>query len=336
MASFFGKSKVWGEICAKLESAGLKVENPRDIEPLLESCLSEYSQKYRQFHHKLESEVWQLEVELSQEKEKIGNEVETFSNFSSLEIAQAEANIDLLRHDRSLFNVIRNKFRTRRETRKIIRLKNELLEKKQALESPLKIKETELAQRKGSIDLLARRECQDLINTIDLLKSLSSSQDLAVAAAEMEMLEYLKQLPANYYVINNVNLSVEKGFNFEGKWLIHGHIDHLVITPSGLFAIEVRNWNKQTIEKNSPNDPAAQIKFASQLCYEIIKPAFPGVTVRSILAFRGHPPEFQTSGIVKLMPIQEVPAYIIWFKDNTLTNQAAHQLLSRIQEINKS
>jgi len=336
MASFYGTSKIWGEVCVKLATTGIKVGRPSDIETLLESCLSEYSQKFRQTHHRLEADIWKSEMDLLQEKERVNAELLSISNFASLEIAQAEANLDLLRHDRSIFNLIRNIFRARRESRKISRIQAELQVKQQSLKIPLETRETELLQKKGSIDELARQEWQDLITQIELLKNIFGSQELGVASTELEMLEYLKQLPDDFQVINNINLTVDRGFLFEGKWLTNGHIDHLVITPSGLFAIEVKNWNRETSDKDSTIDPFRQIKYSAQLCYEMIKPAFPDVSMRSILAFKGHAPDFQTSGIVKSIPLPEVPGYIIWFNDNTLSSQTIIQLRNQILDINKN
>jgi hypothetical protein len=334
MASIYGTSKVWGEIKKKLEAIKLKADHPREIEPLLERCTQAYEHQLKQVRQRLASEISILEQEIAQEREKSWSSLKTFSEYSTLEIAQIEANLDLLKHDHSVFNLIRNYFRTRRETRRLAKLREELDHQRGTIELPAHTKEIELEQKKAQRDEITRQECQEIIAQIDFLKSISGSQELASASAEIELQEYLKPLPRNVHIFNNVNLRVSRGFLFEGMWLINAHIDILLVTPAGLFAIEVKNWSKQIEEKGSTANPYEPIKRAAQLCYEIIKPDFPGVTVRSILAYRGHTAEYQNSGIVKVLPLTEVQAYINWFTDNTLTEQSLQKMITRIQEIN--
>lgn len=334
MTSFYGTSKVWGEISQKLEAFHLTASHPKEIGPLLERCLTEYEQQLKRVHQELENEISLLDHEIYLEKEKVKAHLKTFPEYSSLEIEQSEANLELYKHDHSIFNFIRNYFRVRHESRKIAKLREDLKDSRNEMEQPLHAKEIELEQKIAQKDELARRECQEVIAQIDFLRSISGSQELASAVAEVELQEYLGQLPGSCHVFNNINLRVDRGILFEGKWLIKAQIDQLVVTPAGLFVIEIKNWSKQFGEKGFSSDPYEQIKLAAQLCHEIIKPDFPGITVRSILAYRGHPPGYQNSGHVKALLLLDIPAYINFFTDNTLTNQALQQMVTRIQEIN--
>jgi len=335
MANIYGTSKVWGEIKKKLEALKLTADHPKEIEPLLEGCMTTYEQQLKQVRQKLANEISLMEQEIAQEREKSRGSLKTFSEYSVLEIAQIEANLDFLKHDHSIFNFIRNYFRTRRETRRLVSLRADLDNQRSTIELPAHTKEIELEQKKAQKDELTRQACQEIIAQIDYLKSISGSQELASASAEIELQEYLQQLPRNFHVFNNINLQVSRGFLFEGMWLINAHIDQLLVTPAGLFAIDIKNWSKQQLEeKGSSANPYEPIKRAAQLCYEMIKPDFPGVTVRSILAYRGHTAEYQNSGIVKVLPLTEVQAYIKWFTDNTLNELSIQQMLARIKEIN--
>jgi hypothetical protein len=55
--------------------------------------------------------------------------------------------------------------------------------------------------------------------------------DESGAAGELEILPYLKELPDSFTVVCDLNFADS-----------FGNIDHLVIGPSGVFAIDVKNW----------------------------------------------------------------------------------------------
>ncbi|MDD4102606.1 MAG: nuclease-related domain-containing protein [Kiritimatiellae bacterium] len=51
------------------------------------------------------------------------------------------------------------------------------------------------------------------------------------AAGEFEFVKFLKDLPDTYTVINDLDFADS-----------YGNIDHLIVGPSGVFAIDVKNW----------------------------------------------------------------------------------------------
>ena len=336
MANIHGTTKAWGAIKAKLDVLQLSADRPSEIEPLLERCQLEYEQQIKQVRLKLKNEIAQLKQEVYQEEEKAKINLEAISEDGAKEIKQLEEKLEILKHDRNIFNFFRNYFRSRHVARRLADLRKNVIVEQQKIGQSVHAKEVDLDRKKSRVDELARQECREVLKQIEYLRGILGSQELANAIAEQELQDYLSQFPDNCHIINNVAITVERGVLFEGKWLINAQIDQLVITPSGLFAIEIKNWNKQPGDKGSPGNPYEPIKRAAQLCYEVIKSEFPGITVRSILAYRGRPPDNLSSGIVKALPLPEVPIYINWFKDNSLSNQAIQLLLTRLMEISKT
>jgi len=182
---------------------------------------------------------------------------------------------------------------------------------------------------------MANAACREIRDRVEILKSISGSHELTSAVVELEMIEILSRLPENFHILNDIHLRTERGIRFEGEWLIRGEISNLVVSPAGLFAIEVNSGSKQNAEKGAAFDPSDQIKRAAHLCYSFLKPDFPAVTVRSILAYRGHLPESQKTGIVKTLPIADVPGYITWFKENTLNEALMEGIVKYILEISE-
>jgi Nuclease-related domain len=333
MASVYGTSKSWGEIQTKLGEFHLSADKPSDIEPLLERCQIDYEQQIKQVRQKIKSEIAQLKQEIIQEEETTRANLAILTSNTSLQIEQAKSRLEHLKQDRGFSNSVRNLFRIPRESLTLARLQKTLKEQLNNIERPLHSKEMDLERKKSQVDELARAECGDVLAQIEFLRNLLISRELAGAVAELELQENLRQLPDNVHLINNMMMAVERGILFEGKWLVKGQIDQLVLTPSGLFAIDVINWSKQPEKKGSAPDPFEEIRRAAQLCYEMIKPIQPGINVRSILAYRGRPPEEETSGAVKSLPLHEVASYIGWFKDKSVSSQVMQQLLTRLDEI---
>jgi Nuclease-related domain len=81
----------------------------------------------------------------------------------------------------------------------------------------------------------------------------------AGAVAELELIELLRKLPENFYIINDVKLSLRKGMKFDGEWLQSAQIDHLVISPAGIFVIEAKNWSKEFIKSGDYFNPYQQV-----------------------------------------------------------------------------
>jgi hypothetical protein len=335
MASIYGTSGAWKEITAKLETYQLKAEHPREIELLLQSCVKEFEGQFDQAMQATEAEIALLEQEIAREKEKVRAELEEFAEEHALEIKQAELTVDYYRHERSIFNVVRSFFRIRRETGKLDGLQKTLQDYRDGIEHELHEKEAQLEQTKANKNTMAEAACREPRERVEMLKSISGSHELATAVAELEMIDMLSRLPENFHILNDVRLRAERGIRFDGDWLIRGEINNLVVAPAGLFAIEVNIGSKQAVQKDASIDPRDQIKRAAHLCYSFLKPEFPTVSVRSILAYRGHIPESQKTEIVKTLPIPEVPAYITWFKEDTLNDALMQEIVEYILDISE-
>jgi hypothetical protein len=335
MASIYGTSGAWKGIATELEKYQLKADHPGEIELLLRSCNLEYEQQFDKAKSAIENEIGMLEQDIYQEKEKVRVELQKLADEHALEIKQAEVTVDFYRHDRSIFNLVRSFFRIRRETGKIEGLQKTIQDQRDEIEHKLHEKEAQLEQIKATKNPMAEAACRETHEMVEILKRISSSAELANAITELEMIEILSRLPENFHVLNNIRLRAERGIRFEGDWLSRGEISSLVITPAGLFAIEVHRGGKQTAQKENEPDQRKQIKRAAHLCYSFLKTEFPAVSVRGILAYRGHLPESQATSVVKTLPIPEVPSYITWFKENTLDEKVMKEIAEFVLNISE-
>jgi len=335
MASIYGTSGAWKGIVARLDSYQLKAERPDEIELLLQSCNLDYEQQFDKAKSAIENEIALLGQDIDQEREKVRVELQKFADEHALEIKQAEVNVDFYRHDRSIFNSVRSFFRIKRETGKLEGLQKTIQGYHDEIGHELHEKEAQFEQIKTTKEHMADAACREIREKVEILKSISGSAELANAVAELEMIEILSRLPENYHVLNNIRLRAERGIRFEGEWLSRGEISNLVVCPAGLFAIEVYRGSKQTAQNEKQSDPREQIKRAAHLCFSFLKTEFPAVSVRSVLAYRGHLPEGQAASVVKALPIPDVQSYITWFKENMLDEKVAKEIVRYLLDISE-
>lgn len=332
MASTYGTSGAWRAITAQLEAVQLKVNRPNEIQPLLQSCAKEYAKQFNQARRLIEEEIATLEQEIVQEREKIRIDLEKYAEQYALEIKQAELHADFYRNDRHIFNLVRSFFRIRRETGKLTSLQKNVQDYRDEIEYDVREKENQLEYKKTNKDKLAEAACAEIHSQVDVLKNIVGSPGLANAVTELGMIETLSHLPDNYHVLNDLHIKLERGIKFDGEWFIQGQISNLVVSPTGLFAIEVNHGGKQSAKQDATVDPRDQIRLAAQLLYLILKPDFPTVSVRSILVHRGSLPDNQKTQIVKTLSAADVPGYITWFKENTLDEVTMQKIVVHIRD----
>ncbi len=318
MAKIIGNSGAWAFICQEIETIGFRAENISDIEKIIE-----YEKKKLETEQDLKSEL--LEKETQDFSEKMSHLEKEYQKvvFSSKEkiknrFEKHTLKIKHLRKPTSFFKKIKRRFQIAEEKRKVKALRKKgrfffenLKRKKVRLEKSIEEK-----HKRNKIHIEEKEEKIEF--NIRYLQKIGSSPDLFGAIAELELIKYLGTLPANYYIVNDVNLSARKWYFFDGKHRRTAQIDTMIISPAGIFVIEVKNWSKGFIEKNNYHDPYDQVKWAAYLCYIQTK-----VKTRSIIAHTGNIPSRPQGSYAKVLRLNEVKNYVLWFenKDKELSNE---------------
>lgn len=332
MAQIDGTSGSWQAIVKLLEEIGLRVEAPGEIQAHLTEHRHQLAQKLAEAQEKIREQVKPVEDEIQIEKENIQNGPTKRLAELEEDIRQARLHLELFRLDKGILGRVGNLFRIRREEKKLHRLEQARSEIAGRLERLLGEQDRVLAEKRAAIEAEAAQEYRDINIKITTLQGVLDSKELADAILELEVLEHLRALPDSARVLNGVRLEADSPARLEGKSFWSGKIDHLVITPSGLFAVGVWRGGKP---ESAESDPVEQIRRAAHLCHELLKNNFPGITVRAVLACRGHAPESQHGAYVKSLPLDEVGRYINWFKDSGLGAERIEQVARYIEEIGK-
>jgi len=169
------------------------------------------------------------------------------------------------------------------------------------------------------------RHIEVLAENIKKLEGLQNSPELAGAQAEHAVIDQLRHLPHDCIVFNDVRLRATRYIRFNGVALQSAQIDHLVLSPAGIFVIETKEWSKSFVESGDYHDPFDQVARAAYLCYVTAK-QFGKVQVRSIISCAGHLPAKPPDAKVKVLRIDELAGYISWFKERALSPELFSQL----------
>ena len=142
------------------------------------------------------------------------------------------------------------------------------------------------------------------------VEALAHSGVLANAIAERAVIRTLSTLPDDFVLINDLHLSTNQDVPFEDSYLKTAQLDHLLVGPTGLYAIETRNWSSTVAADGDEADPVLQVTRASFLCSRILKDAGCNQIVRSVVACGGAPPTRSGGAHVAIMPTARLLAYV--------------------------
>lgn len=163
------------------------------------------------------------------------------------------------------------------------------------------------------------------------------------AIGEQKVVEELKQLPDEYILINDFTLNFDKPifYSQERSYIKSVQIDHLLISPAGIFLIETKNWSKESLKNINLRSPVAQIKRTNYALFRLLSDNFNSklgkhhwgkrkIPIRNLIVLINRKPteEFQ---YVKILTLPELVGYVKYFQPSLSdreVNQISDYLLS--------
>lgn len=320
MAKIIGTSGAWKSICLELNNAGFYPEKISEISSLAEKATKEYELAKTNATSEIKNKIESLKKDLLQFEISLESDVEKCRTKISIDLELAQLAIEILQDGAGFIQKIVNYPRVKKHRDNIRLLKNKYKNCPQVFQKKISQVKKELEATQKNSDTLINAKSLKEKNKAELLQNAATSHDLAGATAELELIENLRTLPDNYYVLSDVNLEADKPIYFDGEWLLSAQVDHIVVSPSGIFVIEVKNWSKKFMQGGNYFDPYQQVKRASYLCYRLIGEKY-NLKTRSIIAHKGYIPEKSSSSNAKVLALGEVRSYILWFKESDATDQ---------------
>jgi len=169
------------------------------------------------------------------------------------------------------------------------------------------------------------------------------------ALGEQKVVNVLEGLPDDYILINDFCLSFDKPiYNPQQNQYINSvQIDHILVSSSGLFLIETKNWSDNSVNSLSLRSPVEQICRSNFALFKLLVGAVNTngihfdkhhwgkrkIPIRNLIVLTGSKPkeEFQ---YVKILSVSQVPGYVRYFKPS-FTNDETEKIASYLLSLNE-
>lgn len=166
------------------------------------------------------------------------------------------------------------------------------------------------------------------------------------ALGEHKVVKELENLSDEYFLLNDFSLSFPTAIynRKENDYIKSIQIDHILVSPSGIFLIETKNWSEKSLNNLSLRSPVQQIKRTSFVLFKMLTESIADyrlslnqhhwgnkkIPIRNLIVLTNTKPneEFQ---FVKILTCTELLGYIKWFKpvfSNSETERIANYLLN--------
>lgn len=184
-----------------------------------------------------------------------------------------------------------------------------------------------ISQFDGAVNESGRVQLAELQRKKSIIDQVNTS--IYGAFGERMVVKELENLPDDYILINNFHSLFHPQIYYrEGNEDIRSvQIDHLLISPGGIFLIETKNWTEQSINNASLRSPIQQVKranfalfklFAADVAYVNMKLhrhhwGNRKIPIKNVVVLtKGKPSEeFE---YVKVLTLKELVGYVKYFK----------------------
>ena len=176
----------------------------------------------------------------------------------------------------------------------------------------------------NTVKLAADRSKDELYELERTKKAIGELRTIiAGAKGEFAVEQELKKLPNNFYVINDYRLNFTRPMinKQTGEKIFSIQIDHLVVSPGGVFILETKNWSRRSIESLNLRSPIEQIQRSSYALYVFINNNFSinshhwgskHISLKNILVMTGASTN-QKFQYVKVKDLKELNVYLKYF-----------------------
>jgi hypothetical protein len=168
------------------------------------------------------------------------------------------------------------------------------------------------------------------------------------ALGEQKVVKELENLSDEYILINNFTYSFHPAIynRQENDYIKSIQIDHLLISPAGIFLIETKNWSEHSLQNQSLRSPVQQIKRSNFALFKILAGKITNsnlilnqhhwgdrkISIRNLIVFTNQKPseEFQ---YVKILSLKELLGYVTYFKP-TFSNKETQMIANYLLNLN--
>jgi len=240
----------------------------------------EYKKNYQNEIEKIKAEkLTEIIYEVKLLEETYNNLINEYEIKKNEQILKVNSEIDKLKIlfnklDNKLFNRIRKYYIKKRFEKCELKYDHYVeLPLKKYVQENINV-ENKILYLKNNQDYEVEKRASDVIKRIEHTVSVINENSSLIygSIGEIKAIEILKQLPEQYYIINDVRKKFDPPMynKNEGDRIYSIQLDHIVIGPTGIFIIETKYWSQKSIENKYLFSPVKQLKRSSYALFVLL------------------------------------------------------------------
>ncbi|MCE5192728.1 MAG: nuclease-related domain-containing protein [Candidatus Cryosericum sp.] len=295
MAIVIGESGAWKQVLLMARTAGIVVSKPSDVGIQLARAQKILAEEELRARDDLALREAELERDLAQKQAAAAQDITRVHDDFGQRLKRLAAQPATSR----LWTGLSRLTLQAQERAQVRALSRRALPAARALQEFLDGRETEIARRVESTRRIVLQ-----------VEAIAHSATLANAIAERNVIKALSALPDDFILMNDLHLHASRDLPFDGGYVRTAQLDHLLVGPTGIYAIETRSWSRTARIDGPEADPILQVSQASFLCTQILKEAGNTQIVRSIVASEGTAPTRSGGAHVATVPAARLLPYV--------------------------
>jgi hypothetical protein len=289
-----------------------------DHKLLVEEEKNTLSDKIAQLDHSIEAKKSALEQQLLSELDKLKHRLDSLasahSNIIQAFIYYVKKNILKLRIQ---YNKFTYSFKVKYSLKHLTKNYNKKNSRYQYIVSHFE----------NAVNESSSLQLQKLDREKEIIDQINSS--IYGALGEQKVVRELEKLSDDHILINDFTCRFHPPIynKKENDHIISVQIDHILVSPLGIFLIETKNWSQHSINNQSLYSPVRQIKRTNFALYKILNGDISSaklplnkhhwgdrkIPIRNLIVLINHKPieEFK---YVKILILNDLLGYINYFK----------------------
>jgi hypothetical protein len=190
--------------------------------------------------------------------------------------------------------------------------------------------------------------CAAALNQLERKKRIIDELNSSIygALGEQQVSKELEKLSDEHFLINDFSIQFSTPIynRQENDYIKSIQIDHILVSPSGVFLIETKNWSEESLMNLSLRSPVQQVKRTNFALFKLLNGEMANsslhlkhhhwgerkIPIRNLIALINLKPkeEFQ---YVKILTLNELLGYVKYFKpifSSMETREIANYLLN--------
>lgn len=348
MARIYGTIGSLKSLKYELEGKGIyRFNSVRQIQEFLSNYNSEKRAVLIYASNELDKEYIEASIALEENTQKKAELIKVEAERIDNKISALQSQIDLMQRniDGNIFKKMlysfqlytlnkKSKYLVKNRTKRINATAKEITK---CIENDYLFITNYKTDKQNLLEKRTRLQIEELEYTYKVVNNLNNL--ISGAIGENLVVKEIEKLSDDYVLLNDFSLNFPKPiFNKKKNERIYSiQIDHLLVSKSGIFIIETKNWSKASVNSLSLRSPVEQIRRSSFALFVYMSEEISlnghhwgelQIPIRNIIVMINNKPKGKFK-YVKVKLLEELNSYIKYF-DPILTEHQTNRIIDRL------